>query len=443
MSRHQSLPFSRRRWLAGAAVAVASPWVIPASARGAEGVAPSERIAVALIGYGRQTAAYNLKLFAQEPDAQVVAIAEVDAWRLDQGKQAVEAFYTKQAAGGYKGCIVTRDFRELLARPDIDAVMIATPDHWHAPMTLAAFEAGKDVACEKPVNRCIAEGRQVADAASKLGRIYRVDSEFRSLKNFHRAAELVRNGAVGKLLRIVSGVPAGDNVDCPPTPDMPVPEELDYERWQGPAPRAPYTELRVHPPHGFGRPGWMRVLHYTDGIITNWGAHLNDIALWGANKERTGPVEIEGSGVWPPAGQLWNVLKTFEVRYRFADGLEMTYKTDQPFVRFEGEAGAVQANFGKPPLVTEPQSLADMTLPADAVRFPLHTEKRDFLDAVKSRRPPMSDAEVGHRVTSLCHLGHIAIHTQSKLAWDPEKERFTNNDAANAYIAKPIGGLPQ
>ena len=434
---------SRRRFVQLASAAVAAPYVVPGAALGAEGaVSPSNRIAVGLIAFGRQTAAYNLKLFAQEPDAQVVAVCEVDRWRLEQGKKAVEDFYAKKAPSGtYKGCSTYRDFRDLLGRKDIDAVMISSPDHWHAPMTLAAFAAGKDVACEKPINRTIAEGRAVADAAAKHSRIFRVDSEFRSLKNFIQAVELVRNGALGKVRKIISGVPAGDNVDCPATPDMPVPEDLDYEQWQGPAPRAAYTENRVHPPKQFGRPGWMRVLSYSDGMITNWGAHLNDIALWGADKERTGPIAVEGTGVYPPAGQLWNVLKTFAVQYRFADGLEFVYKTDKPYVRFEGEAGWIQVGFPKD-LSAEPVSLLQTTLPADAVRFPLKTEKRDFLDAVKSRGRTLEDAEVGQRVTTLCHLGHIAIHTGAKLEWDPVKERFTNNDAANRYIDRPIHALP-
>jgi predicted dehydrogenase len=439
---------SRRRFLQTTAAwgaAVAAPTIIPASALGADGaVAPSRRIAVGMIGVGRQVMAFNLPMFLKEPDAQVAAVCDVDSWRLAQGKQKVEAHYAeKSLAGAYKGCSAYRDFRDLLGRKDIDAVMVSTPDHWHVPISLAAVEAGKDVACEKPITRTIAEGRKLADAVKRHQRVFRVDSEFRSLKQFHRAVELVRNGALGKLKRIVSGVPAGDNVDCPATPDMPVPDGLDYELWQGPAPRAPYTEERVHPPQKFGRPGWMRVLWYCDGMVTNWGTHLNDIAQWGNDSERTGPVEIEGTGEWPAAGKLWNVLKTFEIRYKFANGVEMIYKTDKPYVRFEGEGGWICAAFAsKDQLTAEPAGLLAKELGGDAVRFPFKNEKRDFLDAVQSRGNTLEDAEVGHRTTSLCHLGHIAICTGAKLAWDPAKERFTNHDAANQWIAKPIHAAP-
>jgi len=433
----------RRRTFLVTATAVATPWFIPGRALGAEGVPPSERIRVGLIGYGRQTHAYNFKLFAREKDAEVVAVCEVDRWRLEQGKQAVEAFYSAQSnKAAFRGCSVYHDYRDLLGRTDIDAVMISTPDHWHVPMTLDAFAAGKEVACEKPVNRSIAQGRAVMAAAKKYGRVYRVDSEFRSLENFHRVAELVRGGAIGKLKRIVTGVPASDDIECPPTPEMPVPEELDYDLWLGPAPKASYTENRVHAPKKFDRPGWMRILDYSDGIITNWGAHLNDIALWAADKERTGPVEIRGRGVWPAPGKLWNVLRTFEVHYRFADGLELIYKTDRPYARFEGEEGWIQADFPKK-LEADPAGVLQATLPASAPRFPLKSEKRDFLDAVRSRGNTMEDAEVGHRVTSLCHLGHIAIHLGRELRWDPAAERFVDCPEADRYIDQPITALPQ
>jgi myo-inositol 2-dehydrogenase/D-chiro-inositol 1-dehydrogenase len=435
---------TRRRFLkrtaalAGGAIAV--PCFVPGSALGAEGrAAPSERIGVGMLGVGRQTVAYNLKAFLASPDTQVVAVCEVDAWRRENARQTTEKHYADQKASGtYKGCTAYGDFREVLARDDVDAVMISTPDHWHVPMSLAAVEAGKDVACEKPITRTIAEGRKLADAVAKHQRVFRVDSEFRSIQGFHRAVELVRNGRLGKVHTIHVGVPAGDNVTCPVCPEMPVPEELDYESWQGPAPRAPYTENRVHPPKGYGRPGWMRVLYYCDGMITNWGAHLCDIAQWGNDTERTGPVEVEGHGVYPPADSLWNVLKTFEVHYRFANGVRMIYKTESPYVRFEGSEGSIRAEFGRGGITAEPASVLDSKIGPDEIHFRFKSEKADFIDCVKSRGQTLEDAEVGHRTTSLCHLGHIAVHLGQKLRWDPDAERFLDNDAANAFVDKPI-----
>ncbi|MFH1924118.1 MAG: Gfo/Idh/MocA family oxidoreductase [Planctomycetota bacterium] len=439
---------TRRRFLgqaaAGAGVGLAAPYVVPGSALGADGqTAPSERIGVGMIGVGRQTVAYNLKSFLNSPDTQVVAVCEVDAWRLKNAQNTVEKHYAAgKPSGAYKGCAAYGDFREVLARDDVDAVMVSTPDHWHVPMSLAAVEAGKDVCCEKPITRTIAEGRKLSDAVAKHKRVFRVDSEFRSIEVFHRACELVRNGRIGELHTIRVGVPAGDNVACPPCPEMPIPEDLDYENWQGPAPRTPYTENRVHPPKGYGRPGWMRVLYYCDGMITNWGAHLCDVAQWGNNTDRTGPVEVEGHGVYPTGDGLWNVLKTFEVQYRFANGVRMIYKTESPYVRFEGSEGWIRANFGRGGITAEPESVLESKIGPDEIHFRLKSEKADFIDCVKTREQTLEDAEVGHRTTSLCHLGHIAAYLGQKLRWDPEAEQFLHNDAANGLIQKPIYAPP-
>jgi predicted dehydrogenase len=400
----------------------AAPLLAPRSLFGA--AAPSGRVTVGMIGMGRQAMAVNWRQFQKMPDVAVVAICDVDRWRLEQ------------AAAQIPGARSYRDYRELLADKSIDAVMISTPDHWHVPMSIDAVKAGKDVSCEKPLTRTIAEGRRLADLVRQHKRVFRTDSEFRSLDVFHRAVELVRNGFIGKLHTIKTSVPAGD-VGCPPQPDMPIPPELDYERWQGHAPRAPYTLNRVHTPHDIkARPGWMRHLYYCDGMITNWGAHLNDIAQWGNDTDRTGPVEVEGSGEYPPADSFWNVLLKLEVNYRFANGVRMNYAMGAAFTRFEGSEGWVHAEFGKP-LRAEPASLLTVKIPESGVRFPKKSDKQDFIDAVKTRGQTLEDAEVGHRTTSLCHLGHIAIQTGKKLAWDPARERFSDA-AANRFLDRPI-----
>ena len=401
---------------------------------------PSCRITVGVIGVGRQTVQVNLKQFLTMPDVQVVAVCDVDAWRLANARQQVEEAYAKQATSGtYKGCTTHKNFRELLADKSIDAVFIGTPDHWHVPMSIEAIKAGKDVSCEKPLTRCIAEGRELSEVVKKHQRVFRTDSEFRSLENFHRAVELVRNGRIGKLHTIRTGVP-GSDVGCPPQPDMPVPPELDYDRWQGPAPRAPYTEKRVHPPKSYDRPGWMRHLSYSDGMVSNWGAHLNDIAQWGNNTERTGPVEVEARGTYPPADSFWNVLLSFEAEYRYSNGVRLYYKTtddDKAYVRFEGSDGWVLAEYGKP-LQAEPAAVLDSKIREDEIHFPFKTDKQDFLDAVKTRGQTLEDAEVGHRTTSVCLLAHLAIQVGRKLEWDPVQERFSNSDAANAFVGKRI-----
>ena len=432
--------------LAAAGTAGASwsvgPTVLRAAVLGRDGaVAPSERINVAMIGMGRQARQYNVVQFLGMPDTQVVAVCDVDAWRLDNAKRQVEEAYAKKSpSGNYKGCLTYHNFREVLANKSIDAVMISAPDQWHVPIAMEAIAAGKDVSLEKPITRSIGEGRKLSDFVTKHHRVFRTDSEFRSLENFYRAVELVRNGRIGKLKTIRTGVPI-DEVLCPPQPEMPVPAELDYELWQGPAPHAPYTEKRVHTPHSYERGGWMRHLYYCDGMITNWGCHLNDVAQWGNNTDRTGPVEVEGHGEWPPAGNFWNVPVTFEINYRFANGVRMIYKTDKPYVKFEGEEGWIYTEFGGPQ-EAEPASVLKSEIKETEIRFPFKSDKQDFIDAVKTRGQTLEDAEVGHRTTSLCHLAHIAIRVGKRLEWDPVKERFTNSDEANTWVNKQMHEPP-
>lgn len=424
-----------KRSAAAAGAVFLAPTIVPASVFGAD--APSNRITIGMIGMGRQAYYSNVKSFLNAPDAQVVAVCDVDTWRLDNARKAVESHYARaKNAGTFKGCSTHRDFREILARPDIDAVMISTPDHWHIPMAIAAARAGKDISCEKPLTLSIAEGRALSDTVTRYDRVFRTDSEFRSHACFQRACELVLSGRIGKVHTIRTGVPAGD-IAGSPQPAMPVPEELDYPLWLGPADTAPYTEQRVHPPHSYDRPGWMRVRDYCEGMITNWGAHLNDIAQWGNGTERTGPVEVEGQGEYPRDG-LWNVLLSFEIRYRYASGVELIYSISQPHVRFEGTDGWIQADYNNRSLKAEPESILQTPLGPNDVRLPLKDEKRDFLDAIKTRGRTLADAEVGHRTTSLCQIGHIAIQVGHKLTWDPDAERVTNDETANRLLSRPL-----
>ncbi|MDR3676496.1 MAG: Gfo/Idh/MocA family oxidoreductase [Acidobacteriota bacterium] len=406
-------------------------------------VSPSNRITVGVIGIGRQTVNVNLPQFFSMPDVQVTALCDVDAWRLAKAKAQVEGAYAKQSSSGaFKGITTYENFHELLANPSLDAVFIGGPDHWHVQMSMDAIKAGKDVSCEKPITRCIADGRALSDLVKKHQRVFRTDSEFRSHENFHRAVTLVRNGHIGKLHTIRTGVP-GSDVGCPPQPNMPVPPELDYERWQGPAVHAPYTEKRVHTPKSYDRPGWMRHQYYCDGMITNWGAHLNDIAQWGNGTDRTGPVEVEAHGTYPPADSFWNVLLNFEAEYRYANGVRLFYKTDDKvYVRFEGSEGWIFAEYLKP-LQAEPASILDVKIGENEIHFPLKSDKQDFIDAVKTRGQTLEDAEVGHRTTSVCHLAHISIQTGKKLNWDPVKERVTNSSEADAFVNKWILGPRQ
>ena len=436
---------SRRTFLrhtAGIGAAFSLPALIPSSAIGLDAnVAPSNRITVGMLGVGRQVCAYNLRRFSGQPDCQVVALCDVDRWRLDVTTDRVESYYgAKRKISEFGNPERYTDFRDVLARDDVDAVVVSTPDHWHVPMAVMAAQAGKDVALEKPITRTIPEGRLLVETIQKHNRVFRMDSEFRSIKAFHQACELVRNGRIGKIKRIISGVPKGDMSE-PDIAEIPVPKDLDYDLWLGPAPEKPYCEARVHQIRGYERPGWMKISDYCDGMILNWGTHLNDIVQWGNNSEYTCPVEVEAiSSKRSPNGKgLWDVICDFEVHYRYADGVELIYKTDSPYVRFEGTDGWIQAYFGRRGIEADPASILDSKIGEGELQLPLLTEERDFLNCVKSREKTLENEEVAHYNTSICHLGHIALRVGNgvRLQWDPKAERFTNSDEANKYLVLP------
>jgi predicted dehydrogenase len=259
--------------------------------------------------------------------------------------------------------------------------------------------------------------------------------------------ELVRNGRIGRLSTIRSGSPVEE---FPEESEAvaPAPPELDYDLWLGPAPEVPYVQKRVHAPHDLkSRPGWFRSRLFADGMLTNWGAHLNDIAQWGNGTERTGPVEVKATGKFHE-GQVWNVLESFDAWYRFANGVEMVYKMDEPHVRFEGDKGWIQVNYSKtlrhPELVeaSNPAILAEKIGPGER-QFLLRSERVDFIEAVRSRGQTLEDAEVGQRTISICHLAYVSIQRGgAKLAWDPVKEEFPGDAAANKLLSGPALRAP-
>ena len=245
----------------------------------------------------------------------------------------------------------------------------------------------------------------------------------------------MRNGRIGKLHTIRTGVPV-DTPGIPPQPDMPVPPELDYEKWLGPAPEAPYTEKRVHGRHDLAsRPNWMRISDYADGMIANWGTHLNDIAQWANDSETTGPVEVEAEGEFTKG--LWNTVLRFEARYRYANGVALVCRSDTPYIRFEGDAGWIRVDY--PSTITaEPASVLDSVIGPGELRLAEQLEdKADFVRAIKDGAKTLEPVEVGHRTVSICQIGLIAMQVGGKLRWDPERERFPDDNAANARLARP------
>ena len=434
----------RRRFLKSAglaAAAAAAPTILPSRLLGAQ--APGNRVNLAFIGTGRQAQGLNIPQFIAVPGVHVVAVCDVDAWRMHEAKGLVERTYAAQSSSGsYTGCATHRDFREVLARRDVDAVMISTPDHWHIPMALLALQAGKDVSLEKPISRFIGEGRRLVDTVATHKRVFRVDSEFRSLERFHRAAELVRNGRLGRLHTIRVSSPK-EEFPAEPAIEAPPPADLDYDMWLGPAEKVPYMQKRLHAPRDIkSRPGWFRSKLFADGMLTNWGAHLVDICQWANDTERTGPVEVQATGRYHD-DPVWNVLETFDARYTFANGVRMFYTMDQPRIRFEGDKGWLQVHYSKSaahPEFLEASSpdILNARFGDGDTRFPLRSERVDFIEAVKSRGQTMEDAEVGQRTISICHLAHIGIQRQGAvLKWDPARERFTNDEAANALLQGP------
>lgn len=400
-----------------AATAVAfAPIIVPSSVFGAN--APSNRITIGSIGVGGMGTS-DMKGFKGNPNAEIVAVCDVDAGHRREACKVA----------GLDPKSSYNDFRELLARDDIDAVVVATPDHWHVPISIAAVRAGKDVYCEKPLTLTIAEGRALVDEVRRYGRVLQTGSQQRSSDNFRFACELVRNGRIGKVHTVRVGIP-GNNRTCEPTwTPEPVPEGFDYDLWLGPALWAPYHRQRCHYEFRF-------MLDYSGGQPTNWGAHHLDIAQWGLGMDSSGPVEIVGNGEFPTTGLFTTATKVyFEATY--ADGVKLICQTGGSNTRFEGADGWVDISRGD--LKTQPDSLKKEIIGPDEIHlYQSRDHKQNFLDCIKSRKDPIAGAETGHRSATLCHLGNIAMLLGRKLKWDPVRERFLGDSAANSMLARSM-----
>lgn len=429
---------SRRGFLKACLAAGVAPAVVPASVFGES--APGNRITVAMVGYGRQAHHVNVKQLLKSSNAQVVAVCDVDAWRLRQGKQTIEQYYAKTTGKSYKGCAAYEDFRDILARDDIDAVMSSTPDHWHVPVALAAAKAGKHVSSEKPLTTALAHGRLLCDTVEKYGVVTRTDSEFRSLPVFWKAAERVRNGYIGTLERIEVNSPGDTEPVGTPAP-MPVPDELNYDLWLGPAFEKPYTLHRVHPRKTLdGRPGWLRISDYTNGMIANWGSHLNDVAQWAHGTDRTGPVKVAGTGRFSEG--LWDTIVDFRVRYGFADGVvhEYTMGGGAATIKWIGSDGWIKVQYSNKIEASDPDILEAPLKDGEEDLSGTLSDKEDWLRAIKTGGEPLNPFETGHRTNSLAQIGLAAIKTGKELAWGPATERFTNDEDANQLLDRPVRG---
>ena len=411
-----------RRQLLGRTLALAAigPAVVSSSALGAgDRPAPSNRTTVASIGIGGRGAAV-LRSFLSDPRVQVVAVCDVDAGHRAAALRLVEAKTS--------GATPYNDFREVLARPDVDAVVIATPDHWHVPIAAAAARAGKDIYCEKPLSTTISEGRRLVDAVRRYGRVFQTGSQLRSSARFRSGCELVRNGRAGQLKMIRVGLPTGPYLARQPA--APVPDGFDYDFWLGQAPWAPYTPRRCH--------GTFRyIFDYSGGTVTDFGAHDIDLAQWGHGTEHTGPLEVEGRGEFPSDG-LSDTATHFRFQCTFADGVVMeVWDGYRHSVTFEGTEGRVYV--GRDRNDAEPKSLLDSAIgPNEIHLYESRDHTANFLDCVRTRKPTIAPPEVAHRSVSICHLANIAMRLERKVRWDPVREQFVDDPEADRFLVRAM-----
>lgn len=421
---------SRRAFGRVALSAVAAPYFVPSRALGGDGaVAASERLTLGFIGVGNMGGGH-VQTFAGNRDVQIVAICDVNRDRREKMKAVVEEQYS--AAGEkFSGVDLYNEFEELLARPDIDAVVVATPDHWHALVATAACRAGKDVYCEKPLSLTIREAREMARTARRYQRVFQTGSQQRSDSNFRYACELVRNGRIGKLLTVHVGV--GNPSTEKQFVEQPVPEGFDWNRWLGPAPWQPYNAERCS---GSYSGGWRLVRDYSGGMMTDWGAHHFDIAQWGMGMDDSGPIEIIPPDLTKPTST--DAASPNTLTYKYASGVTM-FHGGANGILFTGTEGKVEVNRGY--FKTWPDEIGKQPIgPSDVNLYRSPGHHQDWLDCIRTRKRPICDVEIGCRTITVCHLGNIAYWTGRPLHWDPVAEELLNDDAAARWLDRPKRG---
>jgi len=420
---------TRRAWLnRTAAAALAAPLVVSARTLGAAANrAPSDRVGVASIGI-RNMGGNHLRGLVRNADVQMVALCDVDYGVLETATKTVNSAYAeRKRSGTFTGCFQTRDFHEILGRPDVDAVVIAVPDHWHIAIATAACEAGKDVYCEKPLSLTIEQGQAMVRTVRRTGRVFQTGTQRRSSSRPRHVCELVRNGRIGRVQRMTCGV-GGWNRQCDATwKPEPVPAELDYDMWLGPAPWAPYHHLRCHYSFRF-------ILDYSGGQLTNNGAHWADIGQWALGADGSGPVEVEGTCDWPKTG-LFTVPQNINVTATYASGAQLNFQDSGGVPKFYGSQGWIDLN-GQ----SDPPGLFDSTIGPDEIRLYQSegTHMDNFLACVRHRREPAAPVEIGHRSATVCHLGVIAMRLGRKVRWDPAAERFPDDPEADRLTGRAM-----
>lgn len=443
----------RRKFISNTFTAAAGtiviPTIIPSSVIGKN--PPGERINIGWIGCGRQGRG-DIMGTMRFDSAMIVAVSDVDSNRMASGKKMVEDFYKRKTGSASPVTVKSySDYKEMLLDKSIDAVMITTPDHWHSQPAIEAALAGKDIYLEKPTSLTIAEGRLLSDVVRRQNVILQVGTQQRSSPQWRIAAELVRNGRIGKLHTVKIGLPGDPS--GPEAPEMPVPKNLNYDMWLGSTPYVYYTEMRVHPQNSFDRPGWLRCEQFGAGMITGWGQHHFDSAAWGMDTELTGPISVQAVAQFPKSG-LWDVHGDFMSIAEYKNGVTQLTSGSYPNgVRYEGTEGWIFVTRGdytataSDPVVvdrnakaldaSDPKILKSVIGPNEIHLYESNSQQGNWLDCIKSRKEPISPVEPGHRACTVCLITHIAMKLERKLNWDPDKERFINDDEANSMLSRP------
>jgi len=419
---------NRRSFLKVASAAVAIPAFVPARVFGQQ--APSNRIVLGFIGCGKQST-HLLPTFLNCPGTQVIANCDVDRLKLERNMKTTENFYAKAGGSGKAGVKAYKDFRELLAVSDINAVVISTPDHWHGLTTVASAKAGKDIYCEKPLGHNIVECKAMVAAVRRYNRIFQTGSMQRSDEKFRQACELVRNGYIGKIHKVIANIGGPPKACDLPTEETP--EYLDWDFWNGPAPARGYNaELSPHISKDIF-PNWRNYREYGGGMTTDWGAHHFDIGQWGLGMDENGPVEV-----LPPDGKDVKVLT-----FKYADGRIMVRAGQEEGhgnvngVLFLGDKGKVEVNRGY--LKTWPDDLAGKKIgPNEVHLYKSNNHYTDWLDAVRTRQKPICDIAIGFSTVVVCHMGNIAYQLKRPLKYDQAKQEFVNDADATALMGRTM-----
>ncbi len=436
---------SRRKFIGQAAAAIAAPTIIPASVLGKN--APSNRITMAFVGLGNRGIGV-MESFLKYDDVQGMAVCDVAKhhvrvsngkssrdYGVEAGKAAMEKKHSDRLEKGeWKGCDTYHDFRELVARDDIDAIQVATPDHWHGIIAMAAIKSGKDVYCEKPVTHLYGEGHALHRAVAEKNAIFQVGSQQRSTKEFQKAVALVRNGLIGKVSKVEVGLPKGHNSPEGDSTIKDPPSNLDYDFYCGPSKMIPYMDCRVHW-------SWRWHLNFGGGQLMDWIGHHNDIAHWGIGEEKGGPISVEAKNWTFPETEVYDSPVDYDVHSKYANDIEVVISSRNPMgSKWIGENGWIHVTRGKLTASNE-DWLKDDFVAGDWKPYKSPGHQRNFVECIKSREETIAPAEIGHRSITPGHIAYVSHGLGRKIKWDPKAEKVVGDDAAQeALMALPYRG---